>query len=147
MSGRFKSGHATWNKGIRFNPGGRSEETRFKKGSVPPNNRPIGSLRIDKDGFLLIKTVEDGCGFSWQRVARVTWKKHYGEYPAKGTVVRLIDDQNSSLESNQDINNIKVMSRKELMLLNSVHNYPKEIAKVVQLMGCINRQLNKGVAK
>lgn len=52
--GRFTAGAAPWNKGLSFDPGGRSQETRFKKGNRSGRAAklwvPVGSERIDKEG-------------------------------------------------------------------------------------------------
>ena len=41
LSGRFQKGHETWNKGTHFVAGGRSAQTRFRKGQAPHNEQPI----------------------------------------------------------------------------------------------------------
>lgn len=43
---RFKVGQTPWNKGLAFDCGGRSAETRFAPGSIPHNNVPVGTERV-----------------------------------------------------------------------------------------------------
>ena len=40
------------------------------------------------------------------------------------------------------LENLYLMSRADLMRRNSVHNLGPEAARVMQLVGCINRQIN-----
>lgn len=52
---QFQEGHSPWNKGRKgWDAGGRSKETRFKKGNTPPQQKPKGTVsRIEskkKDG-------------------------------------------------------------------------------------------------
>ena len=49
--GGFKEGLQPWNKGINWDSGGRSSQTRFKKGQAPHNWHPIGTERLTKDGI------------------------------------------------------------------------------------------------
>src|SRR5690242_9457890 len=54
---RFPKGHVPANKGLR-RPGwapGRMRETQFTKGQMPHNWRPVGSLRVNSEGYLDIK--------------------------------------------------------------------------------------------
>jgi hypothetical protein len=54
---RFKKGQKAWNEGMKgVNFGGTA--TQFKKGQMPPNYRPVGSERINVDGYTEVK-VED----------------------------------------------------------------------------------------
>lgn len=50
---KFKKGHESWNKGKRFP--GQINSGSFKKGNVPLNHKPVGSERIDRDGYTLVK--------------------------------------------------------------------------------------------
>lgn len=53
---QFKKGHSSWNKGKRF-PGNINSGC-FKKGHSPHNHKPVGSERIDVDGYTLVKVAE-----------------------------------------------------------------------------------------
>jgi hypothetical protein len=48
---RFQHGAIPWNKGKHFDAGGRSAETRFKKGGISLEHQPINPSR-DCDGLL-----------------------------------------------------------------------------------------------
>ena len=108
IDGKFKSKHLPWNKGLKgYNAG---VATRFKKGNIPHNYRPIGSERIDKDGYINIKVDNPN---KWRGKHIVTWEKHNGKVP-KGYVVIFAD----SNKRNFDIDNLILVSRAELLRLN-----------------------------
>lgn len=136
---RFKPGHATWNKGTRYVAGGRSAETRFKPGTRPHTWRPIGSERVSKEGYLQRKIADTGCTRrDYVGVHHLVWRLHGLEVPAGHALVFRDGDKR-----NFDINNLELISRRELMSRNTVHRLPKELALVVQLKGAVQRQINK----
>lgn len=138
----FKPGHTTWNKGTHWNAGGRSGETRFKKGQKPVTYVPVGTERVTKDGILQRKVTDHlGTPRDWRAVHTLLWEEHNGPLPAGHLVV--FKDGN---RQNIAIGNLEALSRSENMKRNSYHNrYPKEIAKLIQLRGALNRQINKRV--
>lgn len=139
-SHRFKPGHTTWNKGMSWQAGGRSKLTRFKKGQRsarwPIEDYPIGALRINTDGALDIK-VREGLR-AWDSMARFTWATERGPIPKNGVIRPLNGDHHDTR-----IENLRLTTRGELMRENSYHNYPKEITRLIQLRGALNRQINK----
>lgn len=80
----FKPGQKAWNKGIPFRSGGRSHETWFKTGQPPINWRPVGSERVNVDGYIEVKTTEPG---NWELKHRVVYQEHFGEIPEGHAVV------------------------------------------------------------
>lgn len=129
-------GSLPWNKGIRFEAGGKSGVTRFKPGSIPPNWRPVGSTRITRDGYVEIKTAEGM--FKWRLRHREVWKEHHGEYSPRGTAIIFRDGN----RQNCDIDNLELLTRKQLMARNSIQNYPDEIKEVTHLRASITRKIN-----
>lgn len=136
----FKPGHTTWNKGKHWVAGGRSAETRFKKGVKPNTYAPIGSERVTKDGILQRKVTDHlGTPRDWRAVHTLLWEEHNGPLPSGHLVI--FKDGN---RQNITIENLEALSRSENMKRNSYHTrYPKEIAKLIQLRGALNRQINK----
>lgn len=132
----FAKGSVPWNKGIKFEAGGRSVSTRFKKGTRPPNHRPVGSTRVTKDGYLEIK-IEKGL-HKWRLLHREIWKTHNGSYPKKSEAIVFIDGD----KQNCSIENLKLVSRCDLMKMNSVQNYPENVKEVIRLKSVLRRKLN-----
>lgn len=139
---RFRPGHVPKNKGLR-RPGwhrGRMRETQFKKGQTSFNWKPIGSERM-VDGYRYTK-ISDIRKVPWTRNWKQThwllWEKHYGPIPP-GYSIKFIDGD----KTNVVIGNLCLVSRQDLMRLNTWHNYPHEIGRLVQLRGAIKRHVNK----
>ena len=151
--GRIKPGNVPHNKGCPRRPGwapGRMAETQFKRGCrtgvAKKNWQPVGSIRPDADGYLRIKVREwrrgDAFGFGnteiWPRLARHVWEQHHGQIPAGHAVV--FKDRN---RSNCDPGNLELVTRRELMLRNSVHNLPPDLRQVIQLNGALKRVIRR----
>lgn len=121
--GRFPAGHTAWNKGMKgLDIGGKA--TRFQPGQKPHTWRPIGTTRENGDGYLERKIADTRCT-----------RRDY--VPIHQLVFR---DGN---RRNFDINNLELITRRELMARNTVHTLPPELAKLVQLRGALNRQINR----
>jgi len=140
---RFKPGHSTWNKGVSWNAGGRSAETRFAKGerrgAAAMNLQPIGTERVNKDGNIVRKVADTGNKRTdWRPVHVLLWERHNGTVPAGHIVV--FKDRNAA---NVTIENLDCITRAENMRRNSHYNrYPLEVSRLIQLRGALNRKIN-----
>jgi hypothetical protein len=133
---RFKKGNEAWNKGMKGWAAKGTEKTRFKPGSVPPNYRPVGSIRV-VEGYQEVKVAE---GIrQWKQLHRVVWERCNGPIP-KGMCLIFRDGN----KLNVSLANLELVTRQQNMKRNSYHqNYPKEIQLAIQLRGALNRQINK----
>lgn len=134
-NGRLTGKAAPHNKGNKFEAGGRSAEFRFKKNSIPHNSVPVGTIRHEKEGYLKIKIAERD---KWELLHREVWKRENGTYPPNDCAIIFIDGN----KQNCDISNLKMVTRAELMLQNSMQNYPEELKKVINLQAAIRRKIN-----
>lgn len=137
---RFQAGLVPWNAGRRFVPGGRSIETRFKPGQKPHTWRPIGTERLTKEGYLERK-VMDTCVTKndYKPVHHIVWEEAgRGEIPP-GHVLAFKDGN----KRNFALENLELLTRKQLMARNTIHNYGPEVAQLAQLRGAIKRQINR----
>jgi hypothetical protein len=143
---RFGKGHVPANKGLR-RPGwspGRMRETQFKKGQLngvaAMRFMPTGSTRI-LDGYVYRK-VSDTPNVpwtrNWQLEHRRVWEEANGPIPRRHALVFINGDR-----TDIGLWNLECVSRRELMARNTVHNLPKELVSTIQLLGCLNRQINK----
>jgi hypothetical protein len=143
---RFPKGHVPANKGLR-RPGwsaGRMKETQFKKGvrsgQAALNWRPIGSQRL-VDGYRYTK-ISDIRNVPWTRNWKPThvllWESHNGPVPA-GHALKFVNGDRTDIR----LDNLKLITRRTLMAHNSVHNLPKPVAEAVQLLGVLNRKINR----
>lgn len=142
-AGQFQPGQTPWNKGTHYVAGGRSAETRFKPGNrtgkANTMYQPVGAERISKDGYLQRKINDDlPLQKRWRGVHIINWEAVNGPLPkGHALVFRDGNKQNTALE------NLELITRAALMKRNTIHNYPKEIAELVQLRGAITRQINR----
>lgn len=148
---RFQPGQAAWNKGIKGSTGTheRCRATQFKPGrqaSEARNYRPIGSIRVAKDGYAERKITDDPSivpARRWVAVHRLVWEAANGPIPA-GHAVVFRRGQFTADPELVTLDRIELVTRAELMRRNSYHtNYPPEVARLIQLTGAINRQINK----
>lgn len=146
---RFEKGLIPWNKGKEYKAGGRSVETQFKPGACHGRAAqivaPLGAYRINPDGILEQK-FGDTPGLQtmrWRAVHRIVWEAANGPTPA-GHVVVFKPGRRTTEAANIALDALELVSRADLMHRNSVHTkYPPELARVVQLRGAIQRQINK----
>jgi hypothetical protein len=146
---RYPKGHVPANAGLR-RPGwsaGRMRETQFKKGRPAcesRNYKPIGSYRINADGYLDRKLSDVGLPQRrWACVHRLVWIKANGPIPEGYAVAFKAGRATTDLDK-ITIDALELVSRPELMRRNSYHtNYPKPIRRLIQLRGAVQRQINK----
>ena len=106
----FKPGQQAWNKGIPFRSGGRSHETWFKKGQRSINWRPVGSERLNVDGYLEVKVSEPN---HWDLKHRVVYREHFGDIPEGHAVLFNNRDRTDCRPEN-----LLLVSRAQLAVLN-----------------------------
>jgi hypothetical protein len=140
---RFLKGHVPANKGKKgWCPEG-CKPTQFKPGHrggrALEKYQPIGTERISKDGYLERK-INDDMPFQrrWRAVHLLVWEAANGPLPA-GHAIAFKDGN----KQNIDLANLELISRRELMRRNTIHNYPREIVEVTRLRAVITRQIHK----
>ncbi len=133
---RFKKGQVPPNKGKKIVPHQNSIKTQFKPGQVSPNRKPAGTYRVVKDGYLEVKIAEGPR--QWKSVSRLVWERCNGKIP-DGHMIAFIDGNKLNVE----ITNLRLMNKAENAHRNHPKKYGKEFAQVAQLKGAITRQINK----
>jgi hypothetical protein len=140
---RFQPGQVSWNKGLSYQPGGRSPETQFQVGHRPHRWVPIGSYRINADGYLDRKVTDDGRGArDWCAVHRLLWIEAHGT-PPPGHVIVFRPGMRTTDLAAITLDVLELVTRAELMRRNSIERYPKEISDLMRLRGVVNRQINR----
>lgn len=145
---QFKPGHRTWNKGTRFIAGGRAEQTRFKPGRPPHeahNYRPIGSLRLSKDGYLERKVTDDQSiapARRWVGVHRLVWIDALGPIPP-GHSVTFLPGRFTTDPEQITPDALELVTRQELMRRNTIARYPAELRWTMRLLGKLNKTIEE----
>lgn len=117
LNGYFPKGNVPHNKGKKMSPEvyEKVKHTMFQKGQMPVQHRPVGSERVNVDGYIEIKVEEPK---KWRLKHNVVWEQHNGEIP-KGSVVIFLDGD----KLNISIDNLKLIKRSELLIMNQYNLY------------------------
>ena len=105
----YKKGSVPWNKGKKGYMG--ANRTSFKPGNIPANWKPVGSERIDTEGYTLIKIAEPR---KWALKHRIIWEEYHKKKVPRDCVIIFADGD----KTNFNIENLICVSRKELRVLN-----------------------------
>lgn len=136
---RFAQGQTPWNKGTNYRPGGRAAETQFKRGNKPQSWRPIGSTRIDKDGYTWRKVSDTGNKKrDWKMVQVILWERRRGKIPRGKFLVFKNRDK-----SDVRIGNLELVNRSEHMRRNSLQNLPASVKKAIYALSVLKRRIKK----
>jgi len=113
---RFRPGRISPNKGIKGVWHKGSEATWFKKGSRPASYMPVGSERVNGDGYVQVK-ISDRKKQAWKRwksKSVILWEAHHGKVP-KGHAIIFADGNKLNLA----LDNLLLVSRAELAVMNN----------------------------
>ena len=130
--GRFKSGHQTWNKGIKGSTGlhESSRAQQFKTGQLLHNHHQIGYERLDCEGYLHRKITDTGhTKRDYRLVHHIAWQSVHGEIP-KGCYIVFVDGN----KSNFDISNLACLTKAENMKRNTIHRFSPELKEAIRLV-------------
>ncbi len=109
-TGRFQKGQEPPNKGKKGVCAAGCEKTWFKKGHIPANYRPVGSERVNADGYIEVKIADPN---KWKLKHRVVWESVNGKIP-KGYIIIFRDND----KTNTDIDNLLLIKRGTHAVLN-----------------------------
>lgn len=109
LSGQFKPGRTPVNKGKKY-PGLYKNSGQFQVGRKPKNYMPVGSERVNADGYVDIKISDPN---KWRAKHKLVWEEVNGPIPA-GKVVMFADGNNR----NFDIDNLLCVTKRKMLTLN-----------------------------
>lgn len=136
-SGHYKAGHKSWNSNTAGTGICKANSGSFQKGIIAINVRPVGSERVNVEGYIEIKTTEEG---KWEYKQRVVWIANFGPIPARANVC--FKDGN---KQNPDKGNLFLASNAEHMYLQHL-NYPSaplEIKPTVLLLARVQAKAHQ----
>ena len=139
---RFQKGIVPANKGLR-RPGwfvGRMRESQFKAGQKGSNWLPLGSHRINADGYVDRKIFDTGYPpRDWRGVHRLVWEVKNGPIPA-GHVVRFKDGRRTTDVDRITLDALELLTLAENLARNRL---PPELQRISQLRGVLTRTINR----
>lgn len=116
----------------------KAKPTMFKKGDKPHNTKYDGylSIRKDKSGksYVYIR-IQEG---KFELYHRFIWQKVNGIIPEGYNVI--FKDGN---QANIFIDNLELVSNSDLMLRNSIHNYPDDIKLTIRALTKLKKTISK----
>ena len=107
--GQFKKGHIPWNKGLHKDLS--HGKGQFQKGNRPPQYRPVGSIRYQKDGYVYIKIADPR---KWVLYQRYLYERAHHCHLGKDKIVIFLDGN----KDNFDLSNLMAVTRKEAIIIN-----------------------------
>ena len=114
-TGCFEKGQKAWNEGVKGYIG--ANVTSFRKGNVPKNRTPLGTERVNRDGYIEIKIPERDphTGFPTRYKLKhvVLWEQLHGPVP-EGMCVVFQDGKPLNCVDE----NLMLVSRAHLLRLN-----------------------------
>lgn len=144
LTTHFKKGYKPFNKGLKQTDYMAAEQiektkaTRFKKNSVPPNWKEIGSTRISKDGYLEIKVSDLKGNKNYKAYHRIVYEKHHCVKIKEGEAVVFLDQN----KMNFSIDNLKLVKQRELGKFNKEYAKMKHPELNEQILNLIKFELS-----
>lgn len=142
---QFKKGNKPANAGVKgWDSGGRSHETRFVKGQRSSNWMPIGSTRVNADGYLDRKVADTGyMPDDWKAVHRLVWIEARGPVP-DGHVVRFKPGRKTTDETLITLDALECITLAENGRRNVWSaNLPPHLRKVMGARIALTRAINR----
>jgi hypothetical protein len=147
---QFKPGLVPWNKGLPGSTGNHpnTQRTQFKPGRKPEearNYRPIGSVRVTRDGYLERKVTDDTSVYParrWVAVHRLVWESVNGPVP-KGRIVVFRPGMATTNPDLITIDRIELITRAENMARNTRHSLPPELNALISTKARLTRLINE----
>jgi HNH endonuclease len=135
VNSKFQKGNKplhSWQKGQQI-----SVETQFKKGNIPVNYKPVGSERVNADGYVYIKIKDPR---TWKPKHNVLWEQHHGPIPKNHCVIFADGDR-----LNVTIENLILITRSQLLIMNrqNLINENPEFTKTGVLIASVIQKRSK----
>lgn len=142
FTGRFEKGHVPVNKGTKGMM--KANKTSFKKGQIPKNVRPVGSERVNVEGYTEIKVSEPN---KWRLKHRVLYEEYHNVKLNSNESIIFMDGDRSNMSKE----NLTLVTRQELLKLNKLNLMSSNaeltetglnVAKLIIKINDCNRSVN-----
>lgn len=141
--GMFRNGHTPFNKGKKMSAKTyqKCKKTMFSTGSLPHNTKYFGAPYLYTRVRRGITTKLWFIQVDKKRRAYLGYLCEQNNIDLTGKKPRLKPDYDYSKPPT--INDILIVTNEENLRLNSIHNYPDELVRLIQVKGALTRQINK----
>lgn len=148
LTGHFSKGQTPANKGKKMTKEhyDKAKATMFKKGDMPHNMRPVGTVEKRADTYWWKKISEDKVPArrNWKQIHRIMWEEANGPVP-EGHVIIFKDGNTDNL----DLDNLMMVTMQERLIMARhglfIKDYPELTesgAILAKLMNIINQKKN-----
>ena len=138
IASRYKKGNVPPNKGKKVSAEvyEKMKPHMFKKGETPLNYRPVGSERVNVEGYVEIKVADPK---TWKLKHRVIWEEAHGPIP-EGHNIQFKDGNSLNVQ----LDNLYMISKADQLRNenSSVARYPHELRQIIALKGAIKIKIN-----
>lgn len=131
-TGHFEKGIIPWNKGTKGVC--KANKTTFKKGNKSWNYKPVGSERINSEGYTDVKIADPN---KWKLKHHILWEKEVGSIP-EGYVLVFADRNKQNIK----IENLLLVNKKQILTMNA-NNLISEEAEVTKAGLNLAKLINK----
>ena len=131
-TGHFEKGIIPWNKGTKGVC--KANKTTFKKGNKSWNYKPVGSERINSEGYTDVKIADPN---KWKLKHHILWEKEVGPIP-EGYVLVFADRNKQNIK----IENLLLVNKKQILTMNA-NNLISEEAEVTKAGLNLAKLINK----
>lgn len=131
-TGYFEKGIIPWNKGTKGVC--KANKTTFKKGNKSWNYKPVGSERINSEGYTDVKIADPN---KWKLKHHILWEKEVGPIP-EGYVLVFADRNKQNIK----IENLLLVNKKQILTMNA-NNLISEEAEVTKAGLNLAKLINK----
>ena len=141
---RFQAGFTPWNKGKPYQAGGLSVKTQFKPGDKPRNWKPVGSYRVNGEGYL-DKKINDLPGANtvrWHPVHRLVWIEANGTVPDDHIICFKPGMKTNVLEE-ITIDRLECITRAENAMRHRPYARGEDFGHITMLKAAITRHVNR----
>ncbi len=135
---RFQKGQPAWNKGKKIGSHPNTAKTQFKKGHLPHNHQPVGTIVVIH-GYKKIKLAEPN---KWAFLHRQIWVEANGKIPPRHVIAFIDHDSLNCV-----IENLECVSREDWMKRHTMHNYPEPLKAAIHTLAGMKRRLNSYAEK
>lgn len=149
FDGRFQKGNPPRNKGKKMTAEQyeKLRRTMFKKGQIPHNKKPVGSTRLNVEGYIEIKVAEPN---KYVLEQRYVWEQAHGPIPKNYVLLH-----RNGVKHDNRLENLMLLSKSELIRLNQsglysdnqeINEVAINLAKLSSLIGQRKRRFKKAGA-
>lgn len=140
IASRIQLGDVPWNKGLKGVNG--QSSTRFKHGQMPQTWRPVGSIRMERDGPKVKVSDTRNKATDWRYLHHIAWESVHGPIPP-GKLIAFKPGLRTDDPEKITADRLECIDRGELARRNHPRTRDPELGRLFQLKGAIARQVNR----